>query len=344
MRHFPLKTVATSSKLHRFLAALPGLLGRPLAVLALLSGCLACGGSDPALNQKPALAEDEPSNALVAARPYEKRVPQSYKPDQRTPLVVLLHGFGANGITQSLYFGLPDILEREGFLYAYPDGTTNSAGKQFWNATELCCDFEKTAVDDVAYIAAVISDMKAHYNVDPGRVFLIGHSNGGFMSHRFACDRADLVAGIVSLAGANWADPGRCQPKEAVAVLQVHGDMDDAVPYGGAMRMGLTLPSAEATVAGWASKNGCQATADRSAPNLDLEANIDGAETTVARHTGCRSGGAAELWTLRGGGHTPSFLRPTWAQAIWGFLKAHPKSPLPNQLRAPSAASVSSVD
>lgn len=292
---------------------------------ALLVGLCACQSAAPGPGEKMGLAEDEPSNALVAARPYEKKVPQSYNPDKRTPLVVLLHGFGANGITQSLYFGLGDILEREGFLYAYPDGTTNSAGKQFWNATELCCDFEKTGVDDVAYIAAVISDMKAHYNVDPGRVYLVGHSNGGFMSHRFACDRADLVAAIVSLAGANWKDPGRCQPKDAVAVLQVHGDQDDAVPYGGGTRGTLMLPSAEETVAGWAGKNGCQATPDRSAADLDLEANLDGSETGVARHMGCRSGGAAELWTIRGGGHTPSFLRPRWAESIWGFLKAHPK-------------------
>ena len=54
--------------------------------------------------------------------------------------------------------------------------------------------------------------MKAHYNVDPGRVCLIGHSNGGFMSHRFACDRADLVAAIVSLAGVpTGSDLGRCK-------------------------------------------------------------------------------------------------------------------------------------
>lgn len=297
-----------------------------LAGLLALTLLVACQGGDPSKSDKIGLGEDEPSNALVAARPYEKRVPQSYDPQKRTPLVVLLHGFGANGITQSLYFGLGDILDREGFLYAYPDGTTNSAGKQFWNATELCCDFENTAVDDVAYIAAVIADMKAHYNVDPGRVYLIGHSNGGFMSHRFACDRADLVAGIVSLAGATWKDPGRCQPKEPVAVLQVHGDQDDAVPYGGAMRGGLMLPSAEETVASWAGKNGCQAGLDKSPPSLDLEANLDGAETTVARHPGCRSGSAAELWTIKGGGHTPSFLRPGWAQAIWGFLKAHSKS------------------
>lgn len=321
MHEIALLPSPTSSKLGRFALALRA----QVFGLLLVSGLLACQGSEPGLSSEKPLGEDEPSNALVAARPYEKRVPQNYDASRRTPLVVLLHGFGANGITQSLYFGLGDILDREGFLYAYPDGTTNSAGKQFWNATELCCDFEGTGVDDVAYIAAVISDMKAHYNVDPGRVYLIGHSNGGFMSHRFACDRADLVAAIVSLAGANWKDLGRCKPSQPVAVLQVHGDQDDAVPYDGATRGSMMLPSAAETVAGWAQKNGCQAMPDKSAKNLDLEANLDGDETTVASHPGCRAGGAAELWTIRGGGHTPSFLRPRWAESIWGFLKAHPK-------------------
>lgn len=313
-------------------AAHAGAALRSLGGLALTSLLVACGGeaklpetvdmasSDPSLS---------PSNALVAARPYEARVPSAYDASKPTPLVLLLHGFGANGLTQDLYFGLGPVLSQTGYLYAIPDGTVNSAGKQFWNATELCCDFEKTGVDDAAYLSAVIDDMKAHFNVDPQRVYLVGHSNGGFMSHRFACDRADRVAAIISLAGANWKDPARCQPSQAVAMLQVHGDQDDAVPYKGGSMAGLSLPSAEETTSGWAQKNGCQGMPTQLPNALDLEANIDGSETDVTRYTGCRAGGAAELWTIKGGGHTPSFWRNRWPALIVEWFREHPKPRTP---------------
>jgi polyhydroxybutyrate depolymerase len=264
-------------------------------------------------------------NPLITARPYEHKVPSSYDAKKPTALVVLLHGFGASGLTQELLFGFTEIAERFGFLYAMPDGTINSQGKRFWNATEVCCDLEGKGVDDVAYIDAVISDMAARYNVDPQRIYLVGHSNGGFMSLRFACDRAERVAALVSLAGAAYKDATKCQPKSPVAVLQVHGDMDALVPYGGAMMGGFALPSAEETVAGWAQKNGCAAALDRTPPSLDLESNLTGAETTVACHPGCKAGGAAELWTIVGGSHVPTFNRPTWGEAVWGFFAAHPK-------------------
>ena len=40
----------------------------------------------------------------------------------------------------------------EGFALAFPDGTRDSSGRRFWNATDACCNFENTPVDDVAYI------------------------------------------------------------------------------------------------------------------------------------------------------------------------------------------------
>ena len=61
-------------------------------------------------------------------------------------------------------------------------------------------------------VDAILADVKAKYNVDPKRVFVIGHSNGGFMSHRLACDRASDVAAIVSLAGATWLEWDRLRP------------------------------------------------------------------------------------------------------------------------------------
>ena len=300
-------------------------------LLGVLGGC-----QDPQLTPEPPVVDPEqliPSEAavktakqLTEARPYESKVPKNYDASKNWPLVVLLHGYGANGVGQDVYFGLSLEMDRLGFLEAYPDGTYDSKNKRFWNATDVCCDFDKKGIDDVAYIDAIIDDMASRYRVDRKRVYLVGHSNGGFMSYRYACDRSERIAAIVSLAGANFADAAnRCKPKQPVAVLQVHGDKDDAVPYSGGTMAGWTVPSALESAKFWAGVGGCSLTTDPSAPNLDLETNLDGTETTVTRFPSCKPGGAAELWTIRGGSHIPVFPRSVWANAVWGWFASHPK-------------------
>ena len=278
---------------------------------------------------RPSAAAVTAARARLAVRPYEAKAPAQYNDQKNWPLIVLLHGYGANGVGQDLYFGLSHEQDRLGFLIAFPDGTLDSTGKQFWNATDVCCDFEKKGIDDVGYIDAIIDDMADRYRVDRRQVFLVGHSNGGFMSHRYACDRADRIAAIVSLAGDNYKDAAtRCKPTSPVAVRQVHGDMDTAVPYPGGTdpNTGWSLPSALQSVGFWAGIDGCSMTTDTSAPDLDLDQGLPGADTGVTRFPACKSGTAAELWTIRGGSHVPNFVRPDWANSIWAFLSAHPKS------------------
>ncbi len=110
-----------------------------------------------------------PANQLVVDRPYELAVPAAYA-GAPTPLVVLLHGYSVNGATQLVYFGLGPSVDTHGFLLAYPDGTIDSKMNRFWNATDACCNFDGSKVDDVAYLDAVIDDVRAHYNIDPKRI------------------------------------------------------------------------------------------------------------------------------------------------------------------------------
>jgi polyhydroxybutyrate depolymerase len=122
--------------------------------------------------------------------------------------------------------------------------TTDSSGRRFWNATDGCCDFERREIDDVGYIDAVIDDMRAQYNIDPRRIFLLGHSNGGFMAHRLACDRAG-IDGILSVAGPSPLSVTSCDhaPRR---VLHVHGDADDVVAFEGGHVFQTSSPHASA--------------------------------------------------------------------------------------------------
>lgn len=241
------------------------------------------------------------------------------------PLVVMFHGFSATGaLEEAAVLRLIPSSDAHGFLYAYGDGTVDKDGNTFWNATDGCCNIYGSPVDDVAYFDAIVDDVSAKYKVDKKRVFVVGHSNGGFMAHRLACDRASRVAGIVALAGDNYLDGTKCKPTEHVAILQVHGDADETILYTGGSTSEGMYPSAHASVATWAQKNGCTGALTMGTP-IDLEVNIAGAETKVESYAGCPAGVDVALWTIQGGKHVPAFTRPTWGDDVWAFLSAHPK-------------------
>lgn len=294
-----------------------------------ISGTVAAGLEHaPQVRIEPGLPFDGTAQALFAtsdagpimSRPYKYKVPSRYDATKATPLVVMLHGFTASGEINEVILRLAPLAESRTFLYAFPDGTKNPLGMRFWNATDFCCNFFGSTVDDVAYITAVIDDMASRYNVDKHRVFLVGHSNGGYMAHRMACDRSSKIAGIVSLAGAQWKDATRCRPTDKVSVLQVHGTLDGLVAYGG----GSLYPSAKDTVATWANRNGCLGRLGYAGKRIDLDGVIPGAETKIEEYTGCPASGAVELWTIEGGSHVPAFSS-YWPAAIYDFLMAHPK-------------------
>jgi polyhydroxybutyrate depolymerase len=258
-------------------------------------------------------------------RPVTVHVPASYVAGVAAPLVILLHGYGASGSLQDLYFGMTAVSDARGFLYAAPDGTIDKDGRHFWNATDACCDLYATNVDDSTYVSSLIKQIQARYTVDPKRVFLVGHSNGAFMSYRMACDHADQIAAIASLAGATFSDTAKCTPSAPVSVLQIHGTADDTVLFDGGSIGTHSYPGAKTTVADWVTNDGCGTTADTSAPALDLDTQLAGAETTVTKYaSGCKPGGHAELWTIAGGAHLPS-LSKSFSSSVIDFLFAHPK-------------------
>ena len=260
-----------------------------------------------------------PDGGVIAERPYDIDVPTGYDPSVAHPLIVLLHGYAGDGAEIDQYFGFADLANAKQVFVAHPNGTTDSSGYRFWNATDACCNYDNRSVDDVAYLDAVIDDIESKYNIDASRVFVVGHSNGAFMAHRMACDSASRIAGIVALAGVVWQDADLCQPQAPVAVLQVHGDHDDVVPFSGT----LSEPSAVRTVAIWAMKNGCSGGLQDSGTTLDLDSSLPGSETTVSGWT-CTAG-AAELWTIQGAGHIPSLRLPDWGSDAFDWLMRHPR-------------------
>jgi polyhydroxybutyrate depolymerase len=310
-----------------------------LRLVTVLCAVLAMGCSTGTPSSSPSAAgSSRPAhrNFVVGGdRPVTVHVPASYDAGSPAPLVIVLHGYTSTGRDQDAYFHLDGAVERRGIITAYPDGTVDRAGNQFWSATDACCDFDESGVDDSKYLVDVVTAIKAHVAVDPKRVYFMGWSNGGFMSYRMACDHADVIAAIVSLSAATFAHAADCQPTAPVSVLEIHGSADQQIDFDGGSVTGPgtatpmpAYPGAKQTVQTWATYDGCDPAGSESPKRVDVDADhgtaTEPAEASVKAWGGCRNGAAVELWTMPGSGHAPNISK-AFPDAALDFLLAHPK-------------------
>lgn len=231
------------------------------------------------------------------------------------PVLVSLHGYSGNGALQDLYWGSSDYVDTGRFVLAVPDGTVDGGGFQFWNATDVCCNWYGSTVDDEAFLIDLLDEIEGTFPVDTDRVYFAGHSNGGFMSYRMACTHADRITAIASLAGSGYSEAELCEPSEPVSILQIHGTADGTVAYEDDW-----APGAETMVARWEDRDGCTG-ASESLGTLDLDDNVAGEETVITRTSSCDEAATVELWTLEGSGHIPA-LTDDWMPELWGWLSA----------------------
>jgi polyhydroxybutyrate depolymerase len=278
------------------------------ALALALSAC--SGGESPALLDKSALPA-----RIGGEREAPVHLPREMIEGRAYPLVILLHGYSASGGLQDFYLGLSSLVTEYDFVLVIPDGTEQdptmggtvepepgTATHRFWNATDACCNFYESDVDDVGYLTGLIDEAVEKLPIDPGRVYFFGHSNGGYMSYRMACDVADRITAIASLAGATFKDPSMCNPSEPVSVLQIHGTLDEPVPYDG----NESIPSALESVQYWAAESGCDLDAAREGERLDLDDNLPGDDTdTLYFEEGCAPGFDHALYTIVDGDHLP---------------------------------------
>src|SRR5262245_52793746 len=109
----------------------PGFLGASLFFA--LCGCSNPGTTGDVPDLAGSGMPDGGGTELIAARPYTKKIPAAYEAGRSWPLLILLHGYGSNGTQQDFYFGISKIIDSKGFLFAYPEGTKDTLGNQFWN-------------------------------------------------------------------------------------------------------------------------------------------------------------------------------------------------------------------
>jgi polyhydroxybutyrate depolymerase len=100
-----------------------------------------------------------------------------------------------------------------------------------WNAGPGGADTEREGADDVAFLRALIADVREKAGLDPRRIFFTGFSNGAAMCFRFAVAEPDLVAAIAPVAG-HFRFPVTALPR-AIPMTYFFGRQDPLSPYEG---------------------------------------------------------------------------------------------------------------
>ena len=247
-----------------------------------------------------------------AGRPAEVRGPEGWRGEDRLPVIFILHGYSANALIQeTIVFRFTSHIETDRFLLVLPEGTVNEEGDQFWAATQTCCDFYNSGVDDVSYLLGLVDELAERVPIDEDRVYFTGHSNGGFMSYTMACEAPSRVAGIMNFAGSTFVDPAKCTVGAPVHVLDIHGTLDETILYNGNPNPpgpnNGGYPSAIERAERWATRAGCDVDSPAVGSPLDLVGNPEGQETDVLQWSeGCTSEKDVSLWTMNGVGHIPA--------------------------------------
>ena len=148
---------------------------------------------------------------------YITLAPDDYNPAVSYPLVIMLHGFGAN---MSDLAGLAPAIGEQGYVYACPNAPIpfDFGGGHIgygWMPRQNAADpaeVEQAREQSETLLAGFFEEVFDRLNATPGRAVLLGFSQGGTMTYRCGLNRPETFAGLAALSAAVF-DPAILKPQ-----------------------------------------------------------------------------------------------------------------------------------
>lgn len=173
-------------------------------------------GNDPFAMRRGEFKKAYLSTVDNTLQPYQVFVPSSYDKSKQFPLIIALHGMGGDENSYFSAYGqgaFKTEAEKHGYVVACPKGRKP--------ASMYVGDAEKDVMD-------VLAEVRRAYNVDPDRIYLTGHSMGGFGTWSVAMNHPDVFAALAPVSGGN-DNPSNMSKIAHIPQIIVHGDDDHTV-------------------------------------------------------------------------------------------------------------------
>jgi poly(3-hydroxybutyrate) depolymerase len=156
--------------------------------------------------------------------PYRVYVPTTYDRSKAYPMITMLHGAGGDENNfMDRYDGLwPKLAEQRGYIVVAVNGRGPVSGYAKANGAE----------QDVLDVTALV---QKHYNIDPARVYMAGHSMGSAGTWAIGLEYRDRFAALAPIAGTrmNPALEAALKAGRRMPIIIVAGVKDALVPVAG---------------------------------------------------------------------------------------------------------------
>ncbi|WP_254054534.1 PHB depolymerase family esterase [Roseovarius sp. EL26] len=255
---------------------------------------------------------DHDTACQIAEGEYHIAVPERATKGNQ-PVVVFLHGYGSHGGNTINNENLIMPMLERGYVVIAPSGLPRENGPgSSW--AFLPGDDRR---DELAFINAVLDDVKSKVSIDRTQVLLAGFSEGAFMTSYIACQTPEAFAAYAPLAGGFWR-PHPAQCAGPVRLLQTHGWSDGTVPIEGRPLAGGKYLQGDIfqTLQIWREANACD----------QMRADVRTTDGPYWRRvwTHCTPGSALEF-ALHEGSHN---LPESWADMALNWFEKLPPVPL----------------
>lgn len=230
------------------------------------------------------------------------------------PLLLLLHGSGADGGDIAEESRMDSVADRYHVVVAYPNGAVGLGAGSDWNAGECCGYAQRQNIDDVGFLRAIMSDLPSRLPIDTSRIYVAGFSDGGRMAYRAACEMSGTISAIAVVSGS--LQYPLCKLARPVSLLAIHGTADDDVPFDdnipGIKKPLAGPPSIPSSVRFWSLLQHCKSYSERTVtPGV-----------TRGEFNGCNHSDIA-LLKIAGGRHNWPTDNATNSDVLLAFLLAH---------------------
>jgi polyhydroxybutyrate depolymerase len=235
--------------------------------------------------------------------------PQGYDGNSKLPLLLNFHGFGGQAGDHMSYSNMRSTADSENFILVYPQGT-DLDGSPHWNAALNGVD-NKSDVDDLGFIEALINKLSSENLIDLKRVYAVGYSNGGMMSYALACYKSGLISAIGSVSG--YMLQTECSPSHSIPLIKLHGTTDY---YDG----GGVYNSVESVLNFWVNFNNTDTNP------IISNINDNGTSITSYKYENGDNNVSIEHYKIIGGEHVwfnNDFDGKNTGQLIWDFVSKY---------------------